>query len=165
MVECTLREAVSFASDCYGGSVRDWQIIENILDNSMFDSSDNIMADRGIMVQGMFVNQNVYVNTPTMLKSKSQLEPEEIIRDRSVASTRIHIERVIDRAEQNILNFKNRSNKLPLANRIVNVCYHLTNFKHVIVDNLLRLVEFLTLISVVMYIIKAKTLYLLKSYN
>ena len=70
MVECTLREAVSFASDCYGGSVRDWQIIEHILDNSMFDSGDNIMADRGIMVQGMFVNQNVYVNTPTMLKSK-----------------------------------------------------------------------------------------------
>jgi hypothetical protein len=82
---------------CYGGSVSDRQIIEdsNILDNSMFDSGDSIMADRGIMVQDLFANQNVCVNTPTMLKGKSQLEPEEIIRDRRIASKRIHIERVI----------------------------------------------------------------------
>ena len=52
MVGCTPRGAVSFVSDCYGRSVSDRQIIEdsNILDNSMFDSGDSIMADRGIMV-------------------------------------------------------------------------------------------------------------------
>ena len=61
MVGCTPRGAVSFVSDCYGGSVSDRQITEdsNILDNSMFDSGDSIMADRGIMVQDLFVNQNV----------------------------------------------------------------------------------------------------------
>ena len=79
MVEYTLRE-VSFVSDCYGGSVSDRQIIENICNNSMFDSGDNIMADRGIMVQDMFVNQNVYVNTPTMLKNKSKFKPKRLSR-------------------------------------------------------------------------------------
>jgi hypothetical protein len=97
MVGCTPRGAVSFVSDCYVGSVSDKQITEdsNILDNSMFDFGDSIMADHGIMVQDLFANQNVCVNTPTMLKGKSQLKPEEIIRDRRVASKRNHIERII----------------------------------------------------------------------
>jgi hypothetical protein len=137
MVGCTPRGAVSFVSDCYGGSVSDRQIIEdsNILDNSMFDSGDSIMADRGIMVQDLFANQNVLVNTPTMLKGKSQLEPEEIIRDRRVASKRIHIERVIGLSKTfKILRTDLSNTKLQLANRIVNVCFRLTNFKNVIVD-------------------------------
>lgn len=41
--------------------ISDRQIIEHILDNSMFDSGNNIMAVRGIMVQDLFANQNVYV--------------------------------------------------------------------------------------------------------
>ena len=137
MVGCTPRGAVSFVSDCYGGSVSDRQIIEdsNILDNSMFDSGDSIMADRSIMVQDLFANQNVCVNTPTMLKGKSQLEPEEFIRDRRVASKRIHIERVIGPSKTfKILRIDLSNTKLQLANRIVNVCFRLTNFKNVIVD-------------------------------
>jgi hypothetical protein len=46
-----------------------------------------------------FINNHIFeimcVNTPTMLKGKSQLETEEIIRDRRVVSKRIHIEHVI----------------------------------------------------------------------
>lgn len=34
------------------------------------------MADRGIMVQDLFASQDVYVNTLTMLKGKSQLDPQ-----------------------------------------------------------------------------------------
>ena len=103
----------------------------------MFDSGDSIMADRGIMVQDLFANQNVCVNTPTMLKGKSQLEPEEIIRDRRVASKRIHIERVIGLSKTfKILRTDLSNTKFQLANRIVNVCFRLTIFKNVIVDKL-----------------------------
>jgi hypothetical protein len=47
------RGAVSFVFDCYGGSVSDRQIIEdsNILDNSMFDSGDSIMAYQHLMAE------------------------------------------------------------------------------------------------------------------
>jgi hypothetical protein len=57
---CTPRGAVSFVSDCYGGSVSDRQIIEdsNILDNSMFDSSDSIMADRGHLLHFRVPGEN-----------------------------------------------------------------------------------------------------------
>ena len=137
MVGCTPRGAISYTSDCYGGSVSDRQIIEDskLLGNSMFSSGDSIMADRGIMVQDLFANENVFVNTPTMLKGKSQLEPEEIVRDRRVASKRIHVERVIGLSKRfKILRNELPNSKLPLANRIVFVCFALTNFKNVIVD-------------------------------
>jgi hypothetical protein len=59
---------------------------------SMFERKDSIMADRGIMVQDLFAVQDVLVNTPTLLKGKSQLEPSEVVKDRRVASKRIHRE-------------------------------------------------------------------------
>lgn len=57
------------------------------------------MADRGILVQDLFSNKNVSVNTSTMLKGKTQFEPHEIVRDRRIASKRIHVERVISLAK------------------------------------------------------------------
>ena len=97
MVGCTPRGAISYTSDCYGGRLAIGKLlkISKLLGNSMFSSGDSIMADRGIMVQDLFANENVVVNTPTMLKGISQLEPEDIVRDRRVASKRIHVERVI----------------------------------------------------------------------
>lgn len=59
MIGCTPRGTVSYISDCYGGSVSDRQIIEksDLLkkDLEQFDKGDSIMADRGIMVQDLFV--------------------------------------------------------------------------------------------------------------
>lgn len=79
------------------GSASDGQIIEksDLLNPSlnMFERGDSIMADRRIMVQDLFATQDVFVNTPTMLQGKSQLEPEEEVRDRRVASKRIHVEK------------------------------------------------------------------------
>lgn len=72
-----------------------------------------------------------------MLKGKSQLEPEEIITDRRVASKRIHIERVIGLSKRfKILKYELSSSKFPLSNRIVFVCFALLNFKNAIVDKL-----------------------------
>ena len=65
------------------------------------------MTDREFMVQDPFENENVFVNTPTMLKDKSQLEPVEIERDRWVTSKRR--ERVIGLSK----SFKILRNELP----------------------------------------------------
>ncbi|XP_064605006.1 uncharacterized protein LOC135470158 isoform X2 [Liolophura sinensis] len=97
MIGCTPRGLVSFVSESYEGSASDRQIIERsaLLNGDMFSPNDSIMADRGILVQDLFANQDVFVNTPTMLKGKSQLEPTDVIHDRRIASKRIHVERVI----------------------------------------------------------------------
>ena len=136
IVGCTPKGAVSFVSDAYGGSASDRQIVERselIRNKSMFERYDSIMADRGIMVQDLFAGKDVYVNTPTMLKGKSQLEPEEVHRDRKVASKRIHVERIIGLAKTyKILNGIN-SNWMTLGNRIIKVCFLLCNFRRSIV--------------------------------
>lgn len=139
MIGCTPRGAISYISDAFGGSTSDRQIIErsDLLkpDKHMFEPGDSIMADRGIMVQDLFASQDVYVNTPTMLKGRSQLDPEEIVRDRRVASKRIHIERVIGLAKKfKILKRELCQSKVPLASRILFVCFAITNFRNSIVD-------------------------------
>lgn len=138
MIGCTPRGTISYVSDVFAGSASDRQIIEQstlLSDTSLFKKGDSIMADRGIMVQDLFATRDVKVNTPTMLKGKSQLEPVEIIHDRRVASKRIHIERVIGLSKTfKILKKELPHNKLHLSNRIVKVCFYLSNFKNVIVD-------------------------------
>ena len=134
MVGCTPRGTVSYVSDAYGGSASDRQIIEGstlyLNRRNMFQGKDSIMADRGIMVGDLFINENVHVNTPTMLKGKSQLEPEEVHRDRKVASKRIHVERVIGLAKTyKILKKDLNVNLITLGNRIIKVCFYLCNFR------------------------------------
>ena len=112
MIGITPNGAVSYISSAYAGSVSDRQIIERstLLDSNKFSPGESIMADRGIMTQDLFATQNVYVNTPSLLKGKSQLDPEEIVRDRRVASKRIHVERVIGLAK----TFKILKYELPI---------------------------------------------------
>jgi len=40
---------------------------------------DSIMADGGILVQDLFSHHDVAVNTPTVLRGKSQLETAHIM--------------------------------------------------------------------------------------
>ncbi|XP_056001512.1 uncharacterized protein LOC125681144 isoform X1 [Ostrea edulis] len=137
MVGVTPNGAVSYVSSTYGGSMSDRQITEHstLLDVGKFDAGDSIMADWGILVQDLFANQNVFINTPTFLKGKSQLDPEEIVRDRRVASKRIHVERVIGLAKRfKILKHELPMSKIPLASRIVYICFMLSNFRNCIVD-------------------------------
>lgn len=97
--------AASNVSSAYGGSASDRQIIER----------------SSILNQGK--------------KGKSQLEPEEFDRGRRVASKRIHVERVIGLVKRfTILKQELPSTKVPLASRIVYICFMLSNLRNRIVD-------------------------------
>jgi len=92
------------------------------------------MADRGMMVQDLFACKNVLVNTPHMLRGKSQLEPHEVIHDRRVASKRIHIERVIGLAKTfKILQNKISIKKIQAAEKLIFICFSIVNFRNCIV--------------------------------
>ena len=141
MIGCSPRGVISYISDSYGGAVSDRQIIERspLCCNSeqYFEKGDSIMADRGIMVQDLFASKDICVNTPTMLKGKSQLEPHEVVHDRRVASKRIHVERVIGLGKTfKILKKDLPPSKLKLGSRIVYICYSINNFRKSIVDSL-----------------------------
>ena len=139
MVGCSPRGVITYVSESYGGSASDRQIIEDsdLVDQNskMFVSGDSIMADRGIMVQDLFAPRDVHVNTPTMLKGKSQLYATEVVRDRRIASKRIHVERLIGLCKKfKILCTPLLPSKVLLGSRIVFVCFSITNFRKCIVD-------------------------------
>ena len=126
MIGCNPGGLISYVSTSYGGCSSDRQIIERspqVSEEGLLEAGDSIMADRGIMVQDLFACKNVHVNTPTMLKGKHQLEPETVVKDRRIASKRIHVERVIKLSRT-------------LGGRIVYVCFMLSNFRRSIVNRL-----------------------------
>lgn len=138
LVGCTPRGLISFISDAYCGSTSDRQICErsDLLKKPMFDSGDAIMADRGFNVQDLFANKNVHVNIPSFLKGKHQLGANEVVRDRRIASKRIHIERIIGLAKTfKILKQPLSAKRVYLGNRILKVCFLLCNFKTCIVGS------------------------------
>ena len=137
MIGITPNGSVSHISDCYGGSASDRQIIERseLMENGKFNKNDAIMADRGIMVQDLFALKDVHVNTPTMLKGKSQLSAETVIRDRRISSKRIHVERQIGNAKTyKILTQPLPITKINLGSKIVYVCFFLSNLRKSIVS-------------------------------
>lgn len=139
LVGCTPKGQVSYVSDAYGGCVSDRQICERseLLDDpQMFDSGDSIMADRGFTVQDLFATKDVGINMPSFLKGKSQLSGQQVIKDRRIASKRIHVERIIGLAKTyKILKREIPVQRVPLGSYILSVCFHLVNFKNCIVSN------------------------------
>ncbi|XP_062599736.1 uncharacterized protein LOC134261311, partial [Saccostrea cucullata] len=138
MIGCSPKGAITFISDSYGGSASDRQKIEKscLLEPTLklFEKGDSIMADRGIMVQDLFANQDVHINTPTLLKGKSQLDPDEVVHDRRVTSKRIHIERVMGLSKSfKILKHGISKSKLQLGSRIIFICFAISNFRRNIV--------------------------------
>ena len=96
------------------------------------------MADRGIMCQDLFADQDVKVNTPHMLKGKSQLDPEIVVQDRRLASERIHVERVIGLAKTFKIigpGAELEWSKTPIGGKIIYVCFVLCNFRPNIVPS------------------------------
>lgn len=138
LVGCTPRGLVSYVSDGYGGRTSDRQICERsaLLKDAgrLFDSGDSIMADRGFNVQDLFATKNVFVNIPTFLRGKSQLVPADVVKDKKIASKRIHIERVIGLAKTyKILRHELSASRTVLGSRIIYVCFMLCNFRKCIV--------------------------------
>ncbi|XP_014674876.1 PREDICTED: uncharacterized protein LOC106814989, partial [Priapulus caudatus] len=138
MIGITPKGLVSYISDSYGGSSSDRQIIERsplvTEKGKYFEGGDSIMSDRGIRIQDMFDTFNIKVNTPHMLEGKSQLNPEDVIFDRRVASKRIHVERVIGLAKTyKILVCPLNQSKKQMGSFIIYVCFLLANFRRSIV--------------------------------
>lgn len=139
MIGITPNGLVSYVSPSFGGCVSDRQIIEHseiyLNASDYFNSGDSIMADRGILVQDLYAAYDVFVNTPTMLRGKHQLDSKDAVKDRRIASERIHVERVIGLAK----TYKILTHPLPhslcvLGSKIVFVCFMLVNFRTSIVN-------------------------------
>ena len=89
------------------------------------------MADRCFNIQDDLTTIGVRVNIPPFLKGKQQLERNELVETRRIASLRIHVERAMER----IKNFYRfdwvhvvPSTSTDVTKQMFFVCAILTNF-------------------------------------
>ena len=125
---------VSYVSPAYGGSTSDRQIVERSQLPTMCDAKDTIMADKGFDVQDIFAPYDVGINIPTFFKKKNRMSGETVLKDRKIASKRVHVERVIGlgKTYKILCNPLKHSESL-LASDISFICYMLVNFRPCIV--------------------------------
>lgn len=140
LVGISPRGMITFVSDAYGGSCSDRQLVQAsdlLQKDGMFSEGDSIMSDRGFNVQDLFCLRGVHLNLPSFLRNTNQLPSEVVIKDRRIASKRVHVERVIGLAKRfKILSHPLHKYYLSIAGRIIFVCFALTNFKPAIVSRL-----------------------------
>lgn len=126
---------ISYISHAYGGSTTDRQITERGSLPRLCESGDSIMADKGFNVQDIFAPYNVTVNIPTFFKNKNRMSGDTVIRDRKIASKRVHIERIIGLGKTyKILTEPMNHSETLLASDIIFVCFMLCNFKSGIIS-------------------------------
>ena len=124
--------SLTFISDLYGGSISDRELtIKCRILEKDWERKDVLMADRGFTIQDLFEQKGVRVNIPPFLNRKPQLNEDELMQTRRIATVRIHVERAIERIKNyHILDFTPVSmcqNKL--IDQIFFVCAMLTNFQ------------------------------------
>ena len=67
---------------------------------------------------------------PTDMKGRTQLPADTVIKDRKIASKRVHVERIIGLAKgYKILTTKMDANRTPYGGRIIYVCFALVNLR------------------------------------
>ncbi|KAE8750722.1 hypothetical protein FOCC_FOCC002699 [Frankliniella occidentalis] len=126
---------ISFASEAYGGSTSDRQIVERSVLPELCSRGDSVMADRGINVQDIFAPKGVAVNIPAFLRGKDHLTGAVIMNDRKLASKRVHIERLIGLIKiYHILKTKLNHHYVSHGSNIFFVCFMLSNFRENIVS-------------------------------
>ena len=125
---------ISYISPAYGGSTSDRQIVERSALTAMCCPKDSIMADKGFDVQDLFAPYDVTVNIPTFFKKTNRISGKTVLRDRKIASKRVHIERIIGLGKTyRILVEPMNHSETQLASDIIFICYFLCNFRRCIV--------------------------------
>jgi hypothetical protein len=115
---------ISFVSDCYGGTASDRQIVERTYLRDVTEPGDSIMADKGFDVQDIFASRDVTINIPTFFLKRNRFSQKTVMRDRKIASKRVHVERAIGLAKTfKILKHPLNQTESVLSSDIVFVFY------------------------------------------
>lgn len=122
--------AVTFVSRLYCGSISDKSLTSQCGIVDLLESGDEVMADKGFLIEDILIAKNVSLVIPPFLGLKGQFSKEEVAKTHVVARLRIHIERAIRRVKE--YHIFDATIPLSLAgsiNQMWTVCCLLTNFK------------------------------------
>ena len=116
-------------SQTYEGSISDRKLVEQSGLLQMLEPGDEVMADKGFLIQDLLAPLGVRLNVPPLLQSNSQMPPEDVAVTKKIAQLRVHVERAIDRVKEfHILQKVLPSSIWDSINEVIFVCCMLTNF-------------------------------------
>lgn len=130
LIGITPHGAISFVSALYTGSVGDKSItaLSGILD--LLEPGDEVMADKGFLIEEMLVKRKASLIMPPFLGPKGKFSATEVAQTHEIARLRIHVERAIRRIkEYHIFDGVIPLNLAASINQIWTVCAVLTNFR------------------------------------
>lgn len=120
---------LAFISDFFPGSASDKEITERSKFLDILKSGDAVMADKGFNVQDELASVGVTLVMPHFLKGKTQFSSEECNNNKSIASLRIHVERLMERIKNwHILDRRIPITMAPYASDMLFVIGALSNF-------------------------------------
>lgn len=129
--------AVTFISQLYPGSASDREIVlrSGFLNQQLWEVGDEVMADRGFTIEDLLRPLGVGLNIPAFMRGRSQQDAEEVIVTQQIASTRIHVERHMQKVKTfHVLDGSLPVNMFGTVNQIWTVCNLLTLFMDPIIS-------------------------------
>jgi hypothetical protein len=119
---------ISFISKAWGGRASDRQVTLESGFLDLLEPHDIVLADRGFNTQGDVILKQASLHIPPPSSGMEQHTKHNVMKTKSIANARIHVERAINRIKWfAILNRRLPITLLPLIDDIIQVCAALCN--------------------------------------
>ncbi|KAE8740952.1 hypothetical protein FOCC_FOCC013526 [Frankliniella occidentalis] len=121
---------LSYISEGYEGSIYDRKLlIESGLLEKMLPE-EALMADRGFDAEDLFDERDLELIMPAFLGNRENFTARELIRNRAIAVSRIHVETFIGMIKQfRLVRYVIPNSMLAYASDLIKVCAFLANFQ------------------------------------
>ncbi|KAE8737860.1 hypothetical protein FOCC_FOCC016672 [Frankliniella occidentalis] len=130
LITISCHGGLSHISEGYEGSISDRQLLveSGLLDRML--PGEAIMADRGFDAEDLFDERDLKLIMPAFLGDRQSFTARELIRNRAIAVSRVHVETFIGRIKQfRLVRYIIPNKMLPIASDLVKVCAFLANFQ------------------------------------
>ena len=134
LIGITPSGSISYLSQGWGGRASDKVITLESDFLSKLEHGDEVLADRGFLIQEELAAVGATLRIPSFTKGKTQLSGGEVDRSRQLSRVRIHVERVIGALKMcRILSTAIPISQVDLIDHFVTVCAGITNLRGAIV--------------------------------
>ena len=114
----------------YKGSILGKELVKKSGLLKLFEPGDELMADKGFVIQDLLAPIGCSVTMPSFLSSKTQFAKDELLKRKEIHNVRVHVERAIRRVKE--FHYFDRVIPLTMAGSITQtwiVACMITNFQ------------------------------------
>ena len=120
--------SIVYVCDLVPGRMSDREVTTQCGLLELLEPGDEVMADRGFLIENELRNIDVKLTIPPFMRGKSQLSPHEEEVTRNIANLRVHVERIIREVKEfKILSYVFPGSMHDKMNDYWKICNHMVN--------------------------------------